>query len=60
MLAECPRCGVAFNTEQEGLVTCGICGNWFYAYEEDEDDEDELCLTPLASDAADGAPEASR
>ena len=55
MLVECPRCGVTFNTEQEGLVTCDICGNWFYAYEDDEDedeDEDEFRLTSLQADAA--------
>jgi len=40
MLVECPRCGVTFNIEQEGMVTCAICGNWFYAYD-DEDDADE-------------------
>jgi uncharacterized Zn finger protein (UPF0148 family) len=49
---ECPRCGVWF-TSDEGMITCPICGCYFYAYEDDEEDEeDEFRLTPLALDAA--------
>jgi uncharacterized Zn finger protein (UPF0148 family) len=42
LAAECPHCGVTFNTDQEeGLITCEICGLWFYAYEDEEESNDE-------------------